>query len=64
MQLCKDEGLEVPEALAEADRLTPYGAALRYGLGAPGTVDPADSLRWATLAIEWAEAQAGSSGRA
>lgn len=57
MQLCEDEGLELPETLAESDRLTPYGATLRYGLGDPGTVKPADALRWAELAIEWAASQ-------
>jgi HEPN domain-containing protein len=42
MQLCEDAGLELPANLIEADRLTPYAAALRYGLGDPEAV-PAES---------------------
>jgi HEPN domain-containing protein len=57
MQLCEDAGLELPADLAEADRLTPYAAAIRYGLGDPGAVSTSDALRWAALAIEWADAQ-------
>jgi hypothetical protein len=43
MQLCQDAGLELPTDLAEADRLTPYAAAIRYGLGDPGAVATQDS---------------------
>ena len=57
MQLCQDAGLELPADLTEADRLTPYAAAIRYGLGDPRAVSTADALRWAALAIEWADAQ-------
>jgi hypothetical protein len=57
MQLCQDAGLELPAGLTEADRLTPYAAAVRYGLGDPGAVPTSDALRWAALAIEWADAQ-------
>lgn len=57
MQLCQDAGLKLPAGLADADRLTPYAAAVRYGLGDPGAVATADALRWAGLAIEWADAQ-------
>jgi HEPN domain-containing protein len=57
MQLCQDAGLELPADLAEADRLTPYAAAIRYGLGDPRAVPIPDALRWAALAIEWADAQ-------
>jgi len=57
MQLCQDAGLELPADLAEADRLTPYGAAIRYGLGDPRAVPTSDALRWAALAIEWADAE-------
>ncbi len=59
--LCEDHGLQLPDDLGEADRLTPYAAALRYGLGDPAAVDADDALRWATLAVEWAETQLGSS---
>jgi HEPN domain-containing protein len=56
MQLCEDAGFELPDELAEADRLTPYAAALRYGLGNPEAVATESALRWAALAIEWADA--------
>jgi HEPN domain-containing protein len=57
MQLCQDSGLELPADLVEADRLTPYAAAIRYGLGDPRAVPIPDALQWAALAIEWADAQ-------
>jgi len=57
IQLCQDAGFEVPADLTEADRLTPYAAAVRYGLGDPGAVAAQDALLWAALAIEWAEAE-------
>jgi HEPN domain-containing protein len=57
MQLCQDAGLELPADLTDADRLTPYAAAVRYGLGDPGAVATQDALRWAALAIEWADAE-------
>lgn len=55
MQLCQDAGLELPAALMEADRLTAYAAAIRYGLGDPAAVAPRDALSWASAAIEWAD---------
>lgn len=57
MQLCQDAGLELADGLNEVDRLTPYAAAIRYGLGDPGAVPTPDALRWAALAIEWAESE-------
>src|SRR5690349_14927675 len=54
MQLCQDTGLVLPADLTDADRLTPYAAAVRYGLGDPGAVATQDALRWAALAIDWA----------
>jgi HEPN domain-containing protein len=57
IQLCQDTGFELPADLTEADRLTPYAAAVRYGLGDPGAVATHDALRWAALAIEWAEGE-------
>lgn len=53
MQICEDAGLVLPAGLAEADRLTPYAAAVRYGLGDPRAVATQDALRWAAAAIEW-----------
>jgi HEPN domain-containing protein len=57
MQLCQDAGLELPSGLTDADRLTPYAAAVRYGLGDPGAVPTSDALHWAARAIEWADAE-------
>lgn len=58
MQLCQDTGFELPAALREADRLTPYAAAIRYGLGDPRAVAASqDALRWAALAVEWADTE-------
>jgi HEPN domain-containing protein len=42
-QLCQDAGLELPADLAEVDRLTPYAAAIRYGLGDPRAVPTPDA---------------------
>jgi hypothetical protein len=61
MQLCEDAGLELSADFTEADRLTPYAAAIRDGLGDPGAVATQDALRWAALAIEWADAELCSS---
>lgn len=57
MQLCQDAGLELPADLTDADRLTPYAAAVRYGLGDPSAIATADALRWAALAIEWVDTE-------
>jgi HEPN domain-containing protein len=53
MQLCEDAGHPVPRELAEADRLTPYAVAIRYGLANPESVAPDQAVRWAAAAIEW-----------
>lgn len=55
IELCEDAGLEIPQNLADADHLTPYAAALRYGLGDPNAVEPERAIAWAALAVEWAE---------
>lgn len=57
MQVCEDAGLELPAELTEADRLTPYAAAIRYGLGDPQAVPAERAISWAGLAIEWVEAE-------
>lgn len=57
IELCDDHGHRIPDDLREADRLTPYAAALRYGLGNPTAVASTDALQWATRAIEWAEGE-------
>lgn len=62
MQLSEDAGFELPAELTEADRLTPYAAAIRYGLGNPTAVGADRAIRWAVLAIDWAEAEIHPSG--
>jgi HEPN domain-containing protein len=57
IELCEDHGLQLPDELREADRLTPYAAALRYGLGDPAVVASDEAIRWAARAIEWAGSQ-------
>jgi HEPN domain-containing protein len=59
MQLCEDAGHPVPTDLAEADRLTPYAVAIRYGLANPESVEPSQAVRWAAAAIDWAAAVTG-----
>ncbi len=57
MQLCEDTGIELPAALAEADLLTPYGVALRYGARSPVTLDRRSALGIADEAVAWARAR-------
>lgn len=59
MQLCEDVGHPVPPDLAEADRLTPYAVAIRYGLANPESVAPDEAVRWAARAVDWAAAEVG-----
>jgi HEPN domain-containing protein len=55
MQLCEDAGLEPPAALPEADLLTPYGVAARYGTrSSPTIVDRKTALVFAAQAVAWA----------
>jgi hypothetical protein len=57
IELCEDQGFQLPDDLREADRLTPYAAALRYGMGDPAAVTSDEAMKWPALAIEWAESQ-------
>jgi len=57
IELSEDAGFEIPANLVDADHLTPYATALRYGLGDPDAVEPKRAIAWAALAIEWADAQ-------
>ncbi len=54
LELCRNNGLDVPEALSNVDRLSPYGVQLRYGSISPGDLDRDEALRWAASAVEWA----------
>lgn len=58
-QLCEDVGIGLPEPLAEVDRLTPYGVAMRYGAPSPGTVDRATARDLAGAAVAWARRAIG-----
>jgi len=55
MTLCADTGALAPSSLADADLLTPYGVALRYGAKSPGTVDRGTALCLAGTAVAWAQ---------
>jgi hypothetical protein len=50
----------LPAEPEDVDRLTPYGARLRYGGSDPGTVDRRSAQRWATAAVTWAAAKVGA----
>lgn len=54
MTLVDDAGILAPPSLADADLLTPYGVALRYGAKSPGTVDRRTALELAGAAVVWA----------
>jgi len=53
-QLCEDAGVDVPAELKEADLLTPYAVAARYGSKSPATVDRATALHFAAASVRWA----------
>lgn len=54
MQLCQDAGAVPPSSLVDADLLTPYGVALRYGAKPLGTVERHTALDLAGEAVAWA----------
>jgi HEPN domain-containing protein len=54
LQLCEDADVDVPAELEEADLLTPYAVAARYGSKSPATVDRAAALQFAAAAVRWA----------
>ena len=55
MTLIEDADILTPTpSLADADLLTPYGVALRYGAKSPGTVDRRTALELAGAAVVWA----------
>lgn len=53
-ELSGNEGLILPSEFGDIDRLTPYGARIRYGGGDPGTVKPEVAVEWAKVALAWA----------
>jgi Uncharacterized conserved protein related to C-terminal domain of eukaryotic chaperone, SACSIN len=54
MVLCKNAHIEIPDELRDADQLTPYAGALRYGEDNPELVDRKTALSWVTAAVAWA----------
>jgi HEPN domain-containing protein len=54
VQLCRKNGINVPEDLAGVDDLSPFAARLRYGVIPSTSLDRNQALRWAASAIQWA----------
>jgi HEPN domain-containing protein len=54
MVLCKNAHIEIPGELRDADQLTPYAGALRYGEDSLDLVDRKTALGWVTAAVKWA----------
>lgn len=55
--LASKAGHPLPNALRNADELSAYAGALRYEPDDPQSVDRGTGLRWATIAVTWAQAQ-------
>ncbi len=54
IELCRGNGLEVPDALEDADQLSPYGVRMRYGASHDTRLDRDQALGWSAAAVEWA----------
>lgn len=54
IELCRGHGLEVPDALDDADQLSPYGVRMRYGASHDTRLDRDEALGWSAAAVEWA----------
>lgn len=63
-KLCEESGHEPPPDLEGADSLSPYAAAIRYGLGDRTAVPSAEAIRWAAIAVDWAESTISAQGGA
>jgi HEPN domain-containing protein len=55
LELCRENGIDVPGELSEVDRLSPFGVQLRYGASTPSGLDRDQALDWAASAVEWAQ---------
>lgn len=55
LELCGENGLEVPGDLDGVERLAPYGVHMRYGASRAAVLDRGQALGWADRAIEWAQ---------
>lgn len=54
LRLCQKNGINVPEDLAEVDRLSPFAVRLRYDATPSTGLDRDQALLWAASAVEWA----------
>lgn len=54
IELCRSSGLELPDALAGVENLSPFGVVFRYGVLERASLDRSQAARWAELAIDWA----------
>jgi len=54
IELCRGHGLEIPDALEDADQLSPYGVRMRYGASHDTRLDRDQALEWSAAALEWA----------
>jgi HEPN domain-containing protein len=54
VELCKKNGLEVPEELDGVDRLSEFGVRARYGMSSPSGLDRDQALQWAAESLKWA----------
>jgi HEPN domain-containing protein len=55
LELCGENGLDVPPELDGVDRLAPYGVHMRYGTSRGAPLDRDHALAWAAASIEWAQ---------
>jgi len=54
LEECRARGLDVPQELRGAERLTLYAVQMRYDANPGGSLDREQALRWADVAVEWA----------
>jgi HEPN domain-containing protein len=54
IELCRGHGLDVPDALDDADQLSPFGVRMRYGASHDTRLDRDQALGWSAAAVEWA----------
>ena len=53
LELCGENGLDVPPELDGVDRLAPYGVHVRYGTSRGASLDREQALAWAVATIGW-----------
>lgn len=57
LELCDEHGIDAPRDLSEVDRLSPFAVRLRYGAAHTAALDRDRALRWAAVAVKWAQGQ-------